>query len=103
RDGLIVSVKGLGGFHLVCDATSEQAVQLLRHRKRRDEKPLAVMARDLAAAAAIAVLDDESAALLTSPERPIVLLPKRGEAAIADAVAPANRRVGVMLPYSPLH
>jgi hydrogenase maturation protein HypF len=103
RDGLIVAVKGLGGFHLACDATSDRAVRRLRARKRRDEKPFAVMVRTLDDAVALAVVDSEAARALTSPERPIVLLPKRVTIAIADAVAPRSRTVGVMLPYTPLH
>jgi hydrogenase maturation protein HypF len=103
RDGLIVAVKGLGGFHLACDATSDAAVRRLRQRKRRDEKPLAVMVRTLEDAALLAVLDDEGVRALTSWERPIVLLPARADIAVADAVAPRNRMLGLMLPYTPLH
>jgi hydrogenase maturation protein HypF len=103
REGFIVAVKGIGGVHLACDATSEAAVARLRQRKRRDEKPLAVMVRDLAAAAAVARLHDEERRLLTSVERPIVLASKRPASVLADAVAPNNRMVGIFLPYSPLH
>lgn len=103
REGWIVAVKGLGGFHLACDATSNAAVDLLRQRKHRDEKPLAVMVRDLAAAEALAVLTDQERGLLTSVERPIVLAPKRAGGRLADGVAPRNRLVGLLLPYSPLH
>jgi hydrogenase maturation protein HypF len=100
--GLIVAVKGLGGFHLACDATDGAAVARLRERKRRDEKPLAVMVRDLEAAERYGMLDAESRRLLTSVERPIVLVPKR-EADLASNVAPGNRYVGLFLPYTPLH
>lgn len=103
RAGRIVAVKGLGGFHLACDATSGQAVAELRRRKRRDEKPFAVMTADLAGAEAIARLDDDERRLLQSVERPIVLAARRPDAAIADNVAPSNPLIGVMLPYSPLH
>ncbi len=108
EDGLIVAVKGVGGFHLACDATSEHAVQRLRARKHRDEKPLAVMVRDLAAAGALGIVGDEERRLLTSVERPIVLLRKRDPqdppgSRLAESVAPRNRMVGVFLPYSPLH
>ena len=72
-DGLIVAVKGIGGFHLVCDATSEDAVRLLRERKRRDEKPFAVMVRSLRDAAALGFVGPDERRLLTSIERPIVL------------------------------
>jgi len=103
RDGLIVAVKGIGGVHLACDATNETAVARLRQRKRRDEKPLAVMVEDLAAVSALARLDDEAWRLLTSVERPIVLLTKRPKSPLAGSVAPNNRMVGIFLPYSPVH
>jgi len=102
-EGLIVALKGLGGFHLACDATSEDAVRRLRCRKHRDEKPFAVMVGDLDAAASIVSVTPEAIALLRSPERPIVLLPKRAGSGIADGVAPGNTLLGVMLAYSPLH
>jgi hydrogenase maturation protein HypF len=101
--GLIVGVKGLGGFHLACDATSDEAVRLLRLRKRRDEKPFAVMVRTLREAEAIAVVDDRARRLIESVERPIVLLPRRRDSVLASSVAPGNRLVGIMLAYSPLH
>jgi hydrogenase maturation protein HypF len=101
--GEIVAVKGLGGFHLACDATSDHAVAVLRERKGRIDKPFAVMVADLATAAAIAYFDDDEARLLASRERPIVLLAKRGGAGLSDAVAPGNGHIGVMLPYTPLH
>ena len=102
-DGAIVAVKGIGGFHLACDATADAVVRELRRRKRRDEKPLAVMVADLDAASRIAIVDGDAARLLTSPERPIVLLPRRDDTPIAASVAPGNRLLGIMLPYSPLH
>lgn len=101
--GLIVAVKGIGGFHLACDATSESAVTRLRARKHREAKPLAVMVRDVADAERFAVVGEAQRALLLSVERPIVLLDKRPDATIAESVAPRNRQIGVMLPYSPLH
>ena len=101
--GQIVAVKGIGGFHLACDATSPPAVALLRTRKRRDEKPFALMVRDVAAARELAVVGREAQALLESVERPIVLLPRRPLARIADGVAPGNPLIGVMLAYTPLH
>ena len=103
RDGLIVALKGIGGFHLACDATSKDAVARLRQRKRRDEKPFAVMVPDLAAVEAIAIVGDEERRLLTSIERPIVLMPKRESGGLADNIAPRNRMIGLFLPYSPLH
>jgi hydrogenase maturation protein HypF len=103
RDGRIVALKGIGGFHLACDATSEPAVRRLRERKRRDEKPFAVMVANLAAAEALAQLAEVERQLLTSSERPIVLAAKRAPFALADGVAPGNQLIGLMLPYSPLH
>ncbi|HYM22248.1 MAG TPA: carbamoyltransferase HypF [Vicinamibacterales bacterium] len=102
-DGLIVAVKGIGGFHLACDATNDAAVRRLRSRKHRDQKPLAVMVGTIDTAAAIAVVGEAECTLLTGIERPIVLLEKRDGAAIAESVAPRNRMLGLMLPYSPLH
>jgi hydrogenase maturation protein HypF len=101
--GAIVAVKGVGGFHLACDATSETAVTRLRARKRREAKPFAVMAPDLSSAETLAVLSDEDRAALQSPARPIVLAPARPGHALAAAVAPDAPLVGVMLPYTPLH
>jgi hydrogenase maturation protein HypF len=101
--GRIVAVKGLGGYHLACDATSAEAVARLRERKHRDEKPFAVMARDLPAARALGRLDEAEEALLGSVERPIVLVPKRPGTGLAPAVAPGNPLVGLILPYTPLH
>lgn len=101
--GHVVAVKGLGGFHLACDATSSDAVERLRQRKRRDEKPFAVMVADLADAERLAVLGDAERRLLASVERPIVLAPRRAGTDLAPEVAPHNPLVGVMLPYTPLH
>jgi hydrogenase maturation protein HypF len=103
RHGRILAVKGLGGYHLAADAACEQAVAALRQRKHREDKPFAIMAADLAAAAGLADVDETAAAMLTSPARPIVLLPRRPGAAVAPATAPGNRQLGVMLPYTPLH
>jgi hydrogenase maturation protein HypF len=103
--GGVVAVKGVGGFHLACDATNEHAVGHLRAGKHRAEKPLALLAADLDVVRRFARVSEAEAALLTSPERPIVLL-ERVDApalAIADSVAPAQVTLGVMLPPSPLH
>jgi hydrogenase maturation protein HypF len=102
-EGRIVAVRGLGGFHLACDATSEAAVRRLRERKRRDAKPLAVMVGTLEGARAIARVTDAAARLLTGPARPIVVLPRRAVGPIAAAVAPGLDWIGVMLPSTPLH
>ena len=103
--GRIVAVKGLGGYHLGCDATDAAAVGRARDRKRRWAKPFAVMVRDLAAARALARVTPAEAALLTSPARPIVLVRLRAAAApaLAATVTNGNRRIGLFLPYTPLH
>src|SRR5512140_1460772 len=100
---LIVAVKGLGGFHLACDATSSMAVQRLRERKQRDVKPLAVMVASVEEASRIAVLGDEDLRLLTSVERPIVLAGQRRDSGIAEEVTGENPLIGLFLPYTPLH
>ncbi len=103
--GRIVAVKGLGGYHLACLATDEAAVRRLRDRKQRWAKPFAVMVRDLAAAEALCRVGALERRILTGPARPIVLLEARrhGLPAIAAAVAAGNHRLGVFLPYTPLH
>jgi hydrogenase maturation protein HypF len=101
--GRISAVKGLGGFHLMCDARNSVAVALLRDRKARYEKPLALMVRDLPAARELCEVSEEAARLLESPERPIVLLPAREENGVAEDVAPGNPNLGLMLPATPLH
>jgi hydrogenase maturation protein HypF len=101
--GAVVAVKGLGGYHLACDARSHAAVATLRQRKNRADKPFAVMVRDLAAAQRLAEIDECEAALLTGHQRPIVLLRGRDEGAPTPLVAPGNPLVGVLLPYTPVH
>ena len=101
--GRIVALKGIGGFHLACDARSTAAVTRLRQRKHRDEKPFAVMVRDLGAADQLAEVDAASRELLQSVERPIVLAPRRDHAVVSEAIAPGNPLIGLMLPYTPLH
>jgi len=103
RDGAIVAIKGLGGFHLACDASNGQTVGLLRERKHRDEKPFAVMARDLSAAKSLSNLTAEEESLLSSRERPIVLVERRPDAPLALEVAPESPLLGLFLPYTPLH
>ena len=102
-DGLIVAVKGLGGFHLMCDARDGATVARLRERKHRLGKPLALMARDLDQARELCEVDDLAAAWLAAPEAPILLLPRRRAAPVAREVAPGNPCLGVMLPATPLH
>ena len=103
RDGRIVAVKGLGGFHLAVDAANDKAVMRLRERKHREEKPLALMCDSLARIRSIAQVNPAEERLLTSIQRPIVLLEKRADTPIAASVAPGNRCFGIMLPYAPLH
>jgi len=98
--GKIIAVKGLGGYHLACDARNTTAVAALRHRKYRKEKPFALMARNLDVARDLVELSAEAETLLTSTARPIVLARARVE---LDEVAPENEELGVMLPYTPLH
>ncbi|URM94118.1 carbamoyltransferase HypF [Actinomadura madurae] len=102
-DGAVLAVKGLGGYHLAARAADGGAVGALRARKHREDKPFAVMVPDLAAARALCVLSDAEEALLTGPRRPIVLARRRPDADLAGAVAPGNRSLGLMLPYTPLH
>lgn len=102
-DGAVVAVKGVGGFHLAVDATNHAAVDGLRARKQRADKPLAVMVPTLAAAGVIAEVGAAEANVLTSGAAPIVLLVHRSDSGLADNVAPGNPMVGLMLPYSPLH
>ncbi|MFF5210875.1 carbamoyltransferase HypF [Streptosporangium sp. NPDC000396] len=101
--GGVLAVKGLGGYHLAVDAGDEDAARTLRSRKHREDKPFAVMVADLDAARALCELGRDAERLLTSPRRPIVLLPRRPGAPIAEAVAPGDRRLGIMLPYTPVH
>ena len=103
REGEIVAVKGIGGFHLACLASDEDAVARLRARKHREEKPFAVMAPDLEAARDLVELGPVETALLLGRDRPIVLARRRRDARVAGAVAPRSAELGVMLPYSPLH
>ncbi|MGZ4167372.1 MAG: carbamoyltransferase HypF, partial [Solirubrobacteraceae bacterium] len=103
RDGAIVAVKGIGGYHLACRVDDESAVARLRGRKHREAKPFAVMAADVASAGRLVYLGKAERSLLQSPTRPIVLAPRRLDAPVADAVAPGAPELGVMLPYSPLH
>jgi hydrogenase maturation protein HypF len=101
--GSIVAVKGIGGFHLVCNAENHGSVSLLRSRKFREDKPFAVMCRDLEEVRAHCHVREEEERLLCSPERPIVLLDRKKDSSIAPSVAPFQKTLGVMLPYSPLH
>jgi hydrogenase maturation protein HypF len=101
--GYVLAVKGLGGYHLACDATSEAAVARLRRRKQRDDKPLALLVADLKAARSMCEVSDAEAELLASPRSPIVLLRRLARPSVASGVAPGNPWLGLMLPYTPLH
>jgi len=103
QEGKIVAIKGLGGFHIACDATNEKAVTVLRARKLREEKPLAIMCKDLAQVRTLCHVTNEEEQLLTSSASPILLLPKRKDHNVAESVAPNNNSLGVLLPYTPLH
>ncbi len=102
RRGEVLAVKGLGGYHLAVDATNEDAAATLRKRKHREDKPFAVMVPDVAAATALCSVDATERELLTSRRAPIVVLDALG-GGVAGSVAPGNRQLGVMLPYTPLH
>lgn len=101
--GGIVAVKGIGGFHLCCDATNAAAVARLRRDKRRPVKPFAVMARDLSTAEREVKVPEAARGILSGPQKPILLLKKRPEGRVVDGVAPGLGRIGLMLPYAPLH
>jgi hydrogenase maturation protein HypF len=102
-EGKTVAAKGLGGFHLACDATNDDAISLLRERKGRVDKPFAVMSFDLETVEEFCYVNGDERALLTSRERPIVLLRRKPDTSISAMVAPGNSYLGVMLPYTPLH
>lgn len=101
--GQILAMKGLGGFHLVCDARNAATVHTLRQRKHRQDKPLAIMVRDLESARQVAYIADTERELLTSRERPIVLLRARAGHGLAPDLSPDTDLLGLMLPYTPLH
>ncbi len=103
REGHILAIKGLGGFHLACDATNISAVEELRHRKLRVDKPFALMMPDLATVEQHCIVSAAERELLQSRQRPIVLIERRPDSPIAQAVAPEQNTLGVMLPYAPLH
>jgi len=101
--GKILGIKGLGGFHLACDGLDETAVSELRRRKLRVDKPFALMVYDVETAAQFCHINEAERELLTSRERPIVLLSRRPDCPIAESVAPGQNHLGIMLPYTPLH
>ena len=103
RQGKIIAIKGLGGFHIACDATNREAVLKLRERKRRSNKPFALMAPDIDTIKKYCSVSEDEEILLLSHKRPIVLLQKRDDLALPEEIAPNNRYIGFMLPYTPLH
>jgi hydrogenase maturation protein HypF len=102
-EGLIVAVKGIGGYHLACLACSQEAVMRLRERKHREDRPFALMSPDVAGAEELVQLDGTMREMLEDRARPIVIARRRKQARVADAVAPHTPDLGVMLPYAPLH
>lgn len=103
KDGAIVAIKGLGGFHLACDATNDSSVKKLREGKRKSNKPFAIMAGDISSVRTICEVGKDDEELLESPKRPIVIMEKKAGNPVSDAVSPWNNTLGVMLPYTPLH
>ncbi|MFO0794220.1 MAG: carbamoyltransferase HypF [Candidatus Brocadiaceae bacterium] len=103
KEGYILAIKGLGGFHLACDATNYDAVKKLRGRKRKSNKPFALMAPDIDTVESICVVSEEERILLEGRVRPILILEKTFPNLISEAVAPHNKNFGVLLPYTPLH
>ncbi len=103
KEGNVLAIKGLGGYHLACDALNKEAVSKLRSRKYREYKPFALMVKDIPAARLIGIVNKEEELVLSGAKRPIVLLEKRPDAPVVDNVAPNQKYFGVMLPYTPLH
>jgi len=103
RGGQVIAVKGLGGFHLAVDALNSAAVKMLRERKRRIEKPFAIMVPDVETSGRLCEVNDAARQVLESVQRPIVLLPRNRSCGVSDDVAPRNRDLGIFLPYTPLH
>lgn len=102
-DGKIVAIKGLGGYHLACDGSNLEAVQKLRERKKRSDRPFALMSFDLETIRKFCKLNDSECQVLQSPQHPIVLLPKKEDCSLPEALAPTQNHLGFMLPYTPLH
>ena len=102
RDGGIVAVKGIGGFHLCCDAKNASAVQRLRDQKQRPTKPFAVMMKDIQTVERECIVTEEQRTILTGHQKPILLLEKKETSSLCEAIAPRNPKVGVMLPYAPI-
>ena len=103
KQGKILAIKGIGGFHLLCDATNDKAIKTLRERKKRGEKPFAVMFKDMQQIKKYTEITNFEEAIILSPEKPIVIVKKKENTDLSKEVAPDLDRIGVFLPYSPLH
>ncbi|MCE5219761.1 MAG: carbamoyltransferase HypF [Clostridium sp.] len=103
EEGKILAIKGIGGFHLVCDGRNEQAINLLRSRKHRKDKPLTLMVKDIGIVKEICYISDTEEEVLSSNKRPIVILKKKYPSSLPEIIAPRQNNLGVMLPYTPLH
>ncbi len=103
KEGKILAIKGIGGFHLVCDGRNEKAINLLRSRKQRKDKPLALMAKDIGVIKEICYVSDKEGEVISSSKRPIVILKKKYPFVLPEVIAPKQNSLGVMLPYAPLH
>ena len=103
EDGKIIAIKGLGGYHLACDATNADAVQTLRERKKRSDRPFALMSNNLEIIHKYCEISNEEKTTLQSPQHPIVLLPKKVDCCLPQSLAPTQNHLGFMLPYTPLH
>lgn len=103
KEGKILAIKGIGGFHLVCDGRNEEAINLLRSRKYRKDKPLALMVKDIGIVQEICYISDREEEVLSSNKRPIVILKKKNPSSLPKNVAPGQNKLGIMLPYTPLH
>lgn len=103
EEGKILAIKGLGGFHLVCNGRNEQAINALRNRKHRRDKPLALMAKDIEVVKEICHLSEKEKQVLISNKRPIVILKKKAASILPEGIAPKQNKLGIMLPYTPLH
>ncbi len=103
REGRLIAIKGIGGYHIACNASDENAIDMLRKRKRRPDRPLAIMAASIEAAKLICKITDKEEEILTSRQRPIVLFEKRTPELLPQNIAQGISRLGVMIPYTPLH
>lgn len=101
--GMIVAIKGIGGFHLVCDGRNQEVITVLRERKNRPHKPFAIMVKDLETAKKLCLISEAEEKILISSKRPIVLLEKKANCDLPEQIAPNRKKLGIILPYTPLH